>query len=355
MMSGMNQAVKPINVAVIGTGRMGTHHARTAAKVASSNLLAVVDMDLSRAQTLAGQYGCEACKDVPELLARFPQVQAVVVSVPTIYHVPVARPLLSRGIACLVEKPLAATPEDARELAQLATANNTVLQVGHTERFNPGLRAVSALNLKPRFMDVQRVSPMTFRSLDIGVVMDMMIHDLDIVLHLAQSKLKSVHAVGTSIISEHEDICNARLTFESGCVVNITASRMALTTERRMRLFSDDAFVNLDYAAKSGIVVRKSTHAKKLDEIRNLVMAGEDLSSMKYADLVEVEKLQFDLPQGHEDQLTAQLECFLDSVREGKPVVVDGQAGVAAVEAAKWIVQSVAEHQWQEEPTSVAY
>jgi predicted dehydrogenase len=346
---------QPINVAVIGTGRMGAHHTRTAAKVASANLLAVVDADSSRADAMAKQYGCEACKDVAELLSRFPQVQACVVSVPTIYHVPVALPLLSRGIACLVEKPLAATPQDAKKLADLATAHNTVLQVGHTERFNPGLRAVSALNLKPRFMDVQRVSPMTFRSLDIGVVMDMMIHDLDIVLHLAQSKLKSVHAVGTSIISEHEDICNARLTFESGCIVNITASRMALTTERRMRLFSDDAFVNLDYATKSGIVVRKSAHADKLDEIRQLVLSGQDLSSMKYTDLVHVEPLQFDLPEGHEDQLTAQLECFLDSVREGKPVVVDGEAGVAAVEAAKLIVQSIAEHKWQEDPTSVAY
>lgn len=350
----MSDAKKPINVAVIGTGRMGTHHTRTAANAPFANLLAVVDVDQTRAKVLADQYGCESCKDVDELLARFPQVQAVTVSVPTIYHVPVAQPLLSKGIACLVEKPLAATPDDAKALADIAQANNTVLQVGHTERFNPGLRAVSALDLKPRFMDVQRVSPMTFRSLDIGVVMDMMIHDLDIVLHLAQSKLKNVQAMGTSIISEHEDICNARLTFESGCVANITASRMALTTERRMRLFSDDAFVNLDYATRSGIVVRKSAHAQKLDEIRNLVLSGEDLSSMKYTDLVQVEPLVFDLPQGHEDQLTAQLDCFLDSVREGKPVVVDGAAGFAAVEAAKRIVQSIAENQWQADPTSVA-
>ena len=353
-MIGMSDAKKPINVAVIGTGRMGTHHTRTAANAPFANLLAVVDVDQTRAKALADQYGCEACKDVQELLARFPQVQAVTVSVPTIYHVPVAEPLLKKGVACLVEKPLAANPNDAKALADLAKANNTVLQVGHTERFNPGLRAVSALNLKPRFMDVQRASPMTFRSLDIGVVMDMMIHDLDIVLHLANSKLKHVHAVGTSIISEHEDICNARLTFESGCVANITASRMALTTERRMRLFSDDAFVNLDYATRSGILVRKSAHADKLDEIRNLVLSGKDLSSMKYTDMVNVEPLAFDLPQGHEDQLTAQLDCFLDSVREGKPVVVDGAAGFAAVEAAKLIVQSIAEHQWQEDPTSVA-
>ncbi len=354
-MSRMSDAKTPINVAVIGTGRMGTHHTRTAANAPFANLLAVVDVDQDRAKALADQYGCETCKDVDELLARFPQVQAVTVSVPTVYHVPVAEPLLKKGIACLVEKPLAATPQDARKLADLAKANNTVLQVGHTERFNPGLRAVSALNLKPRFMDVQRVSPMTFRSLDIGVVMDMMIHDLDIVLHLANSKLKYVHAVGSSIISDHEDICNARLTFESGCVVNITASRMALTTERRMRLFSEDAFVNLDYATRSGILVRQSAHTDKLQEIRQLVSAGQDLSSMKYTDLVHVEPLSFDLPDGHEDQLTAQLDCFLDSVREGKPVVVDGDAGSAAVEAAQRIVQSIAENQWQENPDSVAY
>ena len=351
----MNQGQNPINVAVIGTGRMGGHHVRTAAKVSSSNLLAVVDVDIAKAKALADQYGCDACKDVPELLSRFPQVQACIVSVPTIYHVPVAEPLLAKGIACLVEKPLASTPQDAQKLADLATAHNTVLQVGHTERFNPGLRSVAALNLKPRFMDVQRVSPMTFRSLDIGVVMDMMIHDLDIVLHLAQSKLKSVHAVGTSIISEHEDICNARLIFESGCVANITASRMALTTERRMRLFSEDAFVNLDYATRTGIIVRKSAHANQLDEIRELVASGKDLSDMKYTDLVGVKPLTFDLPEGHEDQLTAQLDCFLESVREGKPAVVDGDAGVAAVQAAKWIVQSIRENQWQANPTSVAY
>lgn len=341
----MNQTQSPINVAVIGTGRMGNHHARTAANVASSNLLAVVDTDTARASAMAQQYGCASCKDVTELLEKFPQVQACVVSVPTIFHLDVAKQLLPKGIACLVEKPIAATPPEAQELTDLAKVNNAVLQIGHTERFNPGLRAVTAMNLKPKFMDVTRVSPMPFRSLDIGVVMDLMIHDLDIVLHLANSKLKSVHAVGTSVISPTEDMCNARLIFESGCVVNITASRMALTAQRTMKIFADDAFVNLDYATRSGIVIRKSDHATDIESISKRILAGEDLTSLKYADRVTAEPLAFDLPQGHDDQLTAQLDCFLESVRDGKPVVVSGADGSAAVEAAHWIVQSIKENQ----------
>ncbi len=337
---------QPINVAVVGTGRMGAHHVRTYRNLAGANLLAVVDLDQNRANELANQYGCAACKDVTELLERFPQVQAVTVAVPTVYHVPVASQLLKHGVACLVEKPLAQTSDEAAILTQLAYRHKVTLGVGHTERFNPAVRAVAALGLKPRFMDVQRVSPMTFRSLDIGVVMDMMIHDLDIVLHLVNSPLKRVEAVGMSVISEHEDICNARLVFESGCVANVTASRMALRTERRMRLFSDDAFVNLDYQARTGVVIHQSAHADKLAEIRQAVAAGGDLSNVDYTELVSQETLSMELPEGHDDPLTAQSSTFLDAVRAGTRHLVDGQAGQDVVDVAQQVVQAVREHQW---------
>ena len=168
-----------------------------------------------------------------------------------------AEPLLKRGVACLVEKPLAMTVADARRLTELPRRRGW-LAVGHTERFNPAVRAVAAMGVTPRFIEVDRVSPMTFRSMDVGVVMDMMIHDLDIVLSLVGSPIVKVEAVGVSVLSEKEDIASARLVFESGCVTNLTASRLALKTERKMRLFSEQAYVSLDYQRRSGVLVRKS-------------------------------------------------------------------------------------------------
>jgi len=326
---------------------MGRHHARTYARIPHAHLVAVVDQDMERAATTADEYGCKAYASAEEMLSHHPGVRAVTVAVPTIFHQREAAPLLSRRVACLIEKPLAPTIAAARELADLASRNNTILQVGHTERFNPAVRAVTALELTPRYIEIQRVSPMSFRSLDVGVVMDLMIHDLDIVLALARSTIEKVDATGVPVLGKHEDVANARLVFKSGCVASITASRLALKTARRLRLFSEDAYVSLDYQARTGIVIRKTDNNVVLDEVRRQVEAGADLTNLNYTDLVTMDELTMDEDPDQQDPLTAQLTSFLAAVSGGGKVVVDGDAGYAAVEAAERVIAAIHAHKWE--------
>ena len=231
-------------------------------------------------------------------------------------------------------------------MAEFAQQHEAVLQVGHTERFNPAVRAVSAMPITPRFIEVTRVSPMTFRSLDVGVVMDMMIHDLDVVLSLVGRPIIDVQAVGISVLSENEDICDARLTFEGGCVATLKGSRVALKTDRRLRLFSEDAYVSLDYGTRQGIVVRKTANAQALDDVRHKLREGADLSDLNYMDLVNVEQLAMDLPADEEDQLTAQAKAFINAIRSGGVPVVTAEQGYAAVDAAERIVRAIKGHSW---------
>ena len=337
----------PIDVAVIGVGRMGRHHARIYAGLPGARLVAVVDRQGDRAEAAADDFGCDSCISDRELLLKHPEVKAVSVAVPTPDHGRTAEPLLARGIACLIEKPLAATSAEATQLVQSAARHDAILQVGHTERFNPGVRAVTAMQINPRFIEVDRVSPMSFRSLDIGVVMDLMIHDLDIVLTLADSPLVKVDAAGVAVLGKHEDVANARLVFASGCVANITASRLALKTERKLRIFSEMAYVSLDYQRGSGIVVRKQDNDMNLERLRQQIDAGADLSELDYTNLVNVEELSMDEPNGQSDPLTAELLSFISSVREKKPPAVDGAAGCAAVAAAERVVASIGQHKWE--------
>ncbi|MFN3168728.1 MAG: Gfo/Idh/MocA family oxidoreductase [Phycisphaeraceae bacterium] len=343
----MQETDSPLPVAVVGVGRMGQHHARTFSKLGLTRLLGVVDDDEERAETVADEYGCQAFTSVQALLDACPQLRAATVAVPTKYHADSAYPLLERGVACLIEKPIAGSVDEAKALAEFAQRHHAVLQVGHTERFNPAVRAVSAMPITPRFIEVTRVSPMTFRSLDVGVVMDMMIHDLDVVLSLVGRPIVDVQAVGISVMSEHEDICDARLTFEGGCVATLKGSRVALKTDRRLRLFSEDAYVSLDYGSREGIVVRKTANAETLDDVRDKLRGGADLSDLNYMDLVNVEQLTMDLPADEADQLTAQAKAFVNAVRSDAAPVVTAEQGYAAVDAAERIVRAIQGHAWE--------
>ena len=221
----------------------------------------------------------------------------------------------------------------------MSRENQTLVQVGHIERFNPAVRAVDRLRMKPRFIEVTRISPLTFRSIDVGVVLDMMIHDIDIVLKLSASTVSRVDAIGVSIIGNVEDVCNARLEFENGCVANLTASRVALKTERKLRVFSPDAYVSLDYQKKYGIIAQRSGN---LDAIRNAVAKirrgeVEDLSDLNYQDLVNVEELQID----DVEPLRAEQEAFIGAVTGNEPAVVSAEDGLAAVEVAEQIVAAI--------------
>ncbi len=343
----MSQRSTPLDVAVVGVGRMGRHHARIYQGLAQANLVAVVDANVDRAQAAADTFECGHYTSVEALLEAHRGVAAASIAVPTACHAAAARPLLERGVACLVEKPLAPTVAEAKALAEFATQRGALLQVGHTERFNPAVVAVAGMGVCPRFIEVHRVSPMTFRSLDVGVVMDMMIHDLDIVLMLAQSRIERVEATGVSVLSEHEDVANARLVFTSGCVANLTASRLALKTQRKMRVFSEDTYVTLDYTQHNGLVIRKSENAQALQALRQQLAEGADLADLDYSQIVQVEQLNMAGSPDTQDPLTAQLESFLGSVCSGAKPAVDGAAGYEAVEIAQRVVEAVGSHKWE--------
>ena len=325
-----------VPVGVVGCGRMGRLHARVLSQMPAVKLVGVVDANAQSAEEAAKLYGCEAFTDPLKLL---PRVKAVTIAVPTQFHVASAEPFLCSGVACLIEKPLAKDVAECRRIVDLARAGNAIVQVGHIERFNPAVRALFALGLKPTFIEVIRVSPMTFRSIDVGVVLDMMIHDLDIVLKLANSAVARVEAVGGSVIGTVEDVCNARVTFASGCVANVTASRLAQGSERRLRVFGEGGFASIDYAKKQGAVVRRGDRLDFVREAVAKVRAGEfvDLSGLKYEDLMKVEPLKVD----DQDQLRAEQESFIHAVTTGSRPLVTAEDGAAAVELATQIVQAI--------------
>ena len=263
---------EPLPVGVVGVGRMGRHHARVLSEMPGVTLLGVVDADPERRADAAEQRGCRAMAAVEELLDA--GAKAAVIAVPTVHHLAAARPLLEAGVGCLIEKPLAPDGATAREIKSIAESTGATLQVGHTERYNPAVRALEAERARaaaegrpgifPRFIEVHRVSPMTFRSVDVGVVFDMMIHDLDVVLNLVGgAEPDEIQAAGVSVLTEHEDVASARLTFDTPagpCIANITASRLAFKTERKIRIIAEDAYVSIDYAKKAGVVIRKTAN-----------------------------------------------------------------------------------------------
>jgi len=299
------------------------------------------------AEALAAQRGCPAFADLAEAVSA---ADAAVVSVPTVDHMAVARPFIEAGKAVLIEKPLADDLDAARELIALAERTGAIIQVGHAERFNPAVMAMSAHAIRPKFIESHRISPYTFRSTDVGVVLDMMIHDIDIVLMLAGgSDVAHVDAVGVNVIGQSEDIANARVTFANGCVANITASRLAIKTERKVRVFSEQAYLSVDYQAKTGVVIKKSAN---LDLIQMARKAGiEDLADLAqqidYKELVNFEQLRVD---DSSEPLRRQAESFVRAVRDGVRPEVSAEEGFAAVSLAQRITDAIQRHQWDGRP-----
>jgi predicted dehydrogenase len=330
----------PIRTAVVGVGHMGRHHARLYQEMPQSQLVAVVDLNKDRAAEIAGKHGATALSSIDDLPA---DVRAVTVAVPTIHHRAIAEKLLRRGMAVLVEKPIADTVADAEAMMNCAKETGSILTVGHTERFNPVVRAIQRLDIRPKYIESQRISPFRFRSADIGVVSDMMIHDIDIILHLVRSKPVQVDAVGVNVLAKHEDVANARVVFENGAVANLVASRLALKTDRRLRVFSETAYLSLDYQRKNGIVVTRDANLDVLSLAKDKKL--EDLAQMAdldFGQLVNVEPLIVD----DVEPLRAELEAFLDSVATGKPPAVSAEDGVDAVRLAGQIVSAITSHRW---------
>lgn len=336
-----NRARRPLRAGVVGVGRMGRHHARVYSQLSETQLVGVVDTNPERAEALAEQYNCKPLHSVQQLLDL--GVDVVSVAVPTSYHLPMAEPLLKAGVNCLIEKPLAGDAAEAEKIKHAAEATGAILMVGHIERFNPIMRALKkeqekGMPIAPRFMEVHRVSPMTFRSVDTSVVMDMMIHDLDVVLMLMGGhEPDEVYASGVPVITEHEDICNARLVFrkpEGVCVANVTASRLALKTERVTRITGENAYVKIDYAAKSGTIIRRLANEQQMIDVRNALRQGADLSNMNWHELVNIEELQVD--EG--EPIVMEIKAFLDAVISGTKPEVDARAGLANVRTAERII-----------------
>jgi len=329
-------------VAVVGVGRMGKLHARVLSEMDRAELVCVVDVDPATAQAVAKQRDCKALTNGAEAAEL---VDAAIISVPTLQHIDAARPFVMAGKCVLIEKPLTDDPAAAEELIALSRRTGGSVQVGHTERFNPAVLAMKKYAIRPKFIEAHRISPFTFRSAEVGVVLDMMIHDIDLVLMLAGGNVETVHAVGINVIGAHEDICNARLVFDNGCVANLTASRLAIKTERKMRVFSEEAYLSVDHAKKVGLVVKKSENLDLIQMARQLDV--EDLveftENIDYTKLIKVEQLAVD---DSIEPLRRQAEAFRRTVEEGAPPVVSATDGLAAVRVANEIVEAIKHHRW---------
>ncbi len=329
-------------VAVVGAGRMGKLHARVLSEMDDTQLVAVVDSNLATAQSVARQRDCQAFGDPRDVV---PLVDAAIIAVPTVAHVAAATPFVEAGIPVLIEKPISNSVPDARKLIDLASRTGTVVQVGHTERFNPAVLALEKYDIRPKFIEAHRISPFTFRSADVGVVLDVMIHDLDLILKLAGGRVRDLHAVGINVLGPHEDICNARLLFDNGCVANVTASRLAIKVERKMRIFSEEAYLSVDYVRKVGLVVNKAQNLDLIQMARDLDVSdlAELAGTVDYAKLLKVEEL---VVEENSEPLRKQAEAFRASVVHGAPPVVTAAEGLAAVELATQIVEHVKKYRW---------
>src|SRR5213595_2838198 len=256
--------MKTLRVGVVGVGHIGSNHARLYAEIPAADFTAVYDVDLARASAIVKKYGTAATRSLEEFAEL---VDAASVSTPTSSHHQIALALLRRGKHLLIEKPIAENPQHATELAELAARNQLILQVGHVERFNPVLSALEARLTHPRFIEAHRLSSYPNRSTDIGVVLDLMIHDLEIILHLVRSPVQNIDAVGVPVLSRGEDIANARIRFENGSVANITSSRISPEQMRKIRVFQEDVYLSLDYQNQSGEMYQRTASGLKREDV----------------------------------------------------------------------------------------
>ncbi|MFO0907909.1 MAG: Gfo/Idh/MocA family oxidoreductase [Isosphaeraceae bacterium] len=337
----MNTDARPLRLAVVGVGHLGQHHARVLAGMPGVTLVGVADARPEQAQAIAERFGTRAWDDYRDLLD---QVDAVSIAVPTSLHREVAGAFLDRGIATLVEKPLAANLADAEALVALARERNALLQVGHIERFNPALTALEGTGLRPRYIAAERLATYTFRSTDVGVVLDLMIHDIDLVLSMVPSAVRSVAAVGVSVFGGHEDIANARIEFEDGCVANITASRASHQATRKMRIYGLEGYASLDFGTKQGTLIRPS-EALRRGEID---LTGLDLTQAAaikervFGTILKVDAIQAE----SREQLPLELDDFVRAVRGESRPRVTGDDALRAMRVADQVLQSLKSHRW---------
>ena len=305
---------RSVRIAVVGVGHHGQHHVRILSEMKGVSLVGVADIDDKRASEVAVQYGIKSFLDIREV---FDHVDAVVVAVPTSAHVEVALPFLEHGVDVLVEKPITASLLEADQLLSASKDLDVLLGVGHTERFNPAIAVAGPLIIKPRFVEVHRLGVFQERSLDINVIYDLMIHDLDVLLALVSSEVVSVEAVGVAVLSKNTDIANARIRFNSGCIANVTASRISRDRVRKIRFFQEDSYVSIDYAAQQ---VEAYTVLPK--EGRSVIKGGS-------------------LDTKNEEPLVRELRDFVEAVQMRRPPLVSGLSGRNALDLATKIEEKM--------------
>jgi predicted dehydrogenase len=330
-----------LRTAVVGAGRLGGFHAQKLSQNSQVELVGAVDPFAPNRNRVAAECHCESLPDHRGLIGR---IDAAIIASPTGLHYDLAKELLDAGVHLLVEKPLCNDSADAEALVALAKRKNLVLQVGHVERFNPAFTAAAEHIKNPKYIDAVRASGYTFRSTDVGVVLDLMIHDIDLILSLVQSRVRSVEAMGVSVVGGHEDVATARITFECGCVANLSASRVSYDAMRRMQIWSLQGFGSIDFASRSLSFVRPS----------------EKLMSRQFdVDLLTPEEVEHQrknfaaehLPrevQNYEavDALALEVQDFIDSIQNRREPRVTGEAGRDAVSLAEEILDRIHDHIW---------
>lgn len=306
-----------VKIGVVGVGYLGQYHAEKYASMEEADLVGVVDIDKKRAREIAKKYGAKTYTNYKDLMGK---VEAVSVVVPTTLHYAVASHFLKQGIDVLLEKPMTCTLAEASRLIKLAKARNLILQVGHLERFNPAVVALNNHLENPLFIESHRLSTFKGRGIDVDVVLDLMIHDIDVILNIVKSPLKDIHAVGAPVITPNTDIANVRLEFENGCTANVTVSRISNKNMRKIRIFQPNAYLSVDYARREIVVIKKTTQ-----------------NGMYGFPGIEEQVASF--PES--DSLAEELRAFVSSVRTRKPPFVSGEDGQRALQVALKIMKQI--------------
>ncbi len=327
-----------MRIGVVGVGHLGEHHARILSQIPEVELVGINDVDIQKGESKAEKYGTRHFEDLDELLNL---VDAISLVVPTTAHCEVASKILREGKDLLIEKPITETVEQAENLIDLARKKDLILQVGHIERFNPAFLAIEERHTHPKFIESHRLAQFNPRGTDVAVILDLMIHDIDLILSLVKAGVQNIEAAGVPVIADSQDICNARLTFENGCVANVTASRISARALRKMRLFQKDSYISLDFLQKSVEVYSLVAADKLPQELKDKKTVVGNIPVEQAGKTIVYERPAV----SDHDMLTEEIKSFLDSVRNRTKPKVTGEDGKNALEVALEIKRKAEEHQ----------
>ncbi|HQR41742.1 MAG TPA: Gfo/Idh/MocA family oxidoreductase, partial [Gemmatales bacterium] len=336
---------EPVKVLMVAINGYGHYYLKTMLEETDCEdvvLVGVVDPNSKQAETIAAKHNCKAFASTKELKG---EVDAVSIVTPTKFHCSTAIEFLAQGVPCMVEKPLASTVPEAKLIVNAAKRAGTLLQVGHIERFNPGFTTVAESCLRPKYIEAHRLAPFSGRGLDVGVVMDLMIHDIDLVLSLVKSHVVSIDATGVSIMGQHEDLANARVHFANGSVATLTASRVHPQAVRTMNLFGSEGFTSIDFGKKNCTLIQPTLSFRNgVPDVRNL----DPQSMTRFKETLFSDYLPMkQTAESKLDQLTAELTDFTEAVRTGRQPKVTGEDGLAAVTLAQSIIANIGSHDWE--------